>query len=203
MATENSAIEEVRSSLIIQGINKRSIRDDMITNALDAFNGDIQQAVEALYQNFQYPNPIMSSSSFSSPTNTGKSIFGMDTTNDDGLSEYERLRQRKVERNEAHLRSLGLLHTSPPPPCRTIEDVDKEGESGDDKDDESEEESYEEDEEYEEESDDDRDDDEYEDELYEEDEEDSDDGDDDSEVEGERKKSKKMATFQKMGEDCT
>ena len=49
----------------------------MITNALDAFNGDVPQAVEALFQNFQHPNPIMSSSSLTSPTNTGKSFFGI------------------------------------------------------------------------------------------------------------------------------
>lgn len=78
LAKDNSNIEEVRSSLIIQGIKKRSIRNDMITNALDAFNGDVQQAVEALFQNFKHPNPIMSSSSLSSPTNAGKSIFGIE-----------------------------------------------------------------------------------------------------------------------------
>ena len=54
LAKDNSNIEEVRSSLIIQGINKRIIRDDMISNALDAFKGDIPQAVKALYQNFQH-----------------------------------------------------------------------------------------------------------------------------------------------------
>jgi hypothetical protein len=72
-AKENSNIEEARSSLIFQGINNRSIHDDMISNALDAFKGDVPQAVEALYQNFQHPNPIMSSSYLSSPTNAGKS----------------------------------------------------------------------------------------------------------------------------------
>lgn len=79
-------------------------------------------------------------------------------------------------------------------------DVDKKGESGDDKDDESEVGSYEEDEEYEEELDD-GDDDVYEDKLYEEDEVDLDDGYNDSEVERESKKSKNMATFQTISEE--
>jgi hypothetical protein len=77
-AKETSNIEEVRSSLIFRRINKRSIHDDIISNALEVFNGDVQQAVEALYQNFQHSNPIMSSSSLSSPTNAGKSIFGIE-----------------------------------------------------------------------------------------------------------------------------
>ena len=52
---ESSNIEEVQSCLIRMGVAKRSIRDDMISTAIDVFEGNIEKAVGALIQNVENP----------------------------------------------------------------------------------------------------------------------------------------------------